>query len=102
MSLSYTEGYKKFKNQIFKVSPATVAPYKPKVSIKINFGWDEIPNTNPLYLDILTNGAPCDESGNEIKLAGNIIKKIVSAAKFIFWLALFLAIGYYIWTKIKP
>ncbi len=102
MALSYTEGYKKYKNQIFKVAPATVAPYKPKVSLKTNSGWEEILNSNPIYMDALYHGAPCDENGIKIKDAKRIFKIIFSAFKLIFWLALILIIAYFAWKKFRP
>ncbi len=102
MPLSYTEGYKKFKNKVFKVSSATVAPYKPKISIKTNIGWDEIINTDSLYLDVLYHGALCDENGNKIRDIKQIFKIIRSTLKLIFWLALILIVAYLVWKKFRP
>lgn len=102
MALSYAEGYKKYKNQIFKVKSATTAPYKPIISLKMNNGWEKIANTNPIYLDVLYHGAPCDENGNKIRDAKRILKIIISAFKLIFWLALILAIAYIAWKKFRP
>jgi len=102
MPLSYTEGYKKYKNQIFKVAPTTAAPYTPKILLKMNHGWEEISNTNSLYLEVLYHGASCDENGNQIRDAKRIFKIIISTLKLAFAIALLLIIAYLAWKKFRP